>query len=53
MFYNIFLINKQKFSNISAIFGFFHLTDPKKIVMIIWRRNNKKFTLNTNKEKIQ
>jgi len=53
MFYNIFLSKTQNIRNINTFIGFFHPNGLKKIVTIIWRRNNKKFTLNTNKEKIQ
>jgi len=53
MFYNMFLPNKVKDNAVSIFSLFYHLRVTKNLLSIIWRRSNKKFTLDTIREKNQ
>jgi len=53
MFYNMFLDNRQYNSEVGLFTYFFILLATEKMLLIIWRRNNKKVTLKTIREKNQ
>jgi hypothetical protein len=53
MLYNMFLLNHLIIRCVGRFSYFFYLLATEKMLLIIWRRNNKKVTLKTIREKNQ